>query len=242
MADDEKTPTLEEQVAALKQQLDAATAKNDVLEKTFNALNSARETAPARSATPTANAAALVLSGLGAEDVQFLKSRLGAEWTDADIQKHWAMFQPFIERMAGPLVNQISQALVGLGDYVDRHDALLDVPEYKDLRSDVEQEIRTRAERGERPMSRRELTQMVRARKLPELIEQRAKEQLEDIRKREAAGGAAETQDTAAPATVQKPTRESKPKSLDLNALDPALSHEQRAKAIEDAYGDAVIP
>lgn len=229
------TPSLEDRVAALTRELDQERSQRKMLEDTFRALGgggAATQPARATSAAPGV--------GFGAppsESLQRLKAALGPQWSDDDLRSHWNIIAAFLGELGAP----VFQALGTLADHTDRFDALLGVDGYKELADEVEQERKARAARGEF-LSRRELHQLVRARKLPELIEQAATAKLEEQRQREAAAAAATTQEGAVSAGVQKPgpAPTKQPRTLTPEAL-AALPRGERAKAIEQQLGDTPL-
>ena len=246
MADDDKdttktTPTLEERVEALQAELAAErtartkeSEKAQVLERTLAALGGARQ-----SATGSA-ASAPPLPPLSPEAITRLKARLGSDWTDNEVRHHYAIITPFFEEVGGPIVQQLSSVLFTLGDKLDYHDVELTDADFRKYRAEVKDEIDARKQRGEPAISRKEVTQIVKARHFADEVKTASEAALAAEKERLAAAGSATTE--AGSTHKATPGAAAAGKITKPEDVDKIEKHADRVKAIEDQLGDTPIP
>lgn len=255
MADEEKPaekagPTMEERLAALEAELKAerdgrATdrQRTEMLETTLRALGT---TQTPRSAQSQASGALPFNPGMPSpEDIAFLRS-LYPNYDDQALAQYWQQQQAVLLRAATPILNQVFGALGNAADILDRHDALLEVEEYKPNRKEVDTIVRESREAG-RPISRTEATQILKARKLPELVQQEVERRTKEADERRAAAASAATETgtvaTARPSPAAAPRK--KLAEMSDQERDSALQQMKpadRIAAMEAELGETPIP
>jgi hypothetical protein len=254
MADEpeKKDPTVEEQLAALKQQLAAAEearaqdkARLETYEGTLRALGQGREQPAAQ---PQAASYGYNVPAPTQEDVRFLK-QLYPDATDDQLVAYARQRAAELAYFARPIVNQVYGALGQTADILDRHEAMTDddlARDYKPNKKEVEALRQEYLQSGRAVPPRAELTAIVKARKLPELVRVETERALAADAERRAAAASATTETTVGTARENPAAKPTKPLAAmtdeERSAKLAAMSREDRTKALEDAIGDTPIP
>jgi hypothetical protein len=171
---------------AMRKEIETLKTRTQVYEQTLKALQPAggRESSPDQSPSYSYRP-----SALPSDARQRLKQALGQGWTDQDLDTHWSIIGSFLTELGQPLVNAIG-TLADSQDYVRTR---LTKSDYAEIEDDVEQEYKQRLRRGN-PASRAELYEVVKARKMPELVERKVQAKLDEEKTRSAQAKAAETE------------------------------------------------
>lgn len=186
MAEAAKKPEPEapaDDVAALKAELAELRSRTDVYEKTLKALQP-----PERSNTPEPEQQYTYQpTPIPDVVVQRIKNRLG--WDDQTVKNHWDIIGTYLTEIGQPIV----QAIGTLADQTDYVKTRITKSDYADIEADVEAEYKARSRAG-RPASRAELYEVIKARKLPELVARETERKLAEEKQRVAQTRAAETE------------------------------------------------
>ena len=148
--------------------------------------------------------------------------------------------------MAQPIVEQVYGALGSAADALDLHHVLLEVEDYKPNRKEVEALVKERRGEG-RAITRQEATEIIKSRKIPELVRAETDRQLAEAKARSESAASTATETTTVSTGRPNPAAEPKKKLVDMddkerNAALAGMSAADRAKALEDAIGDTPIP
>jgi hypothetical protein len=183
------TPTPDERVAALEARLAESAAENAAMLKTLKALKGA-EAPPQRRDEAAAGASYTYNPGPVDPAVRArLAQALG--WETKDVDEHWKIIAAFLGEMASPLINAVG-ILADRTDYVQTR---LKLSDYAEIEDECEGEMQSRLRAG-RPASRQEIYQIVKARKMPELIERAAQDKVDAAAARAASAASAATEGT----------------------------------------------
>jgi hypothetical protein len=257
MADEAPKKTPEEQEAAIaKLTADLAAEREgrgqdrsrlDTYEKTLAALGRERQQPTQQmSNNPAANFGMIQVT---ADDIRFYKS-LYPESTDEQIAQYARMRKAELAYEAQPIVNRYDQYLGNAADILDRHDVMVDedvVKDYKPHKKEIEALRQEYLESG-RPVPRRaELTQIVKARKIPELVKAETERQMAEAKARQESAASATTETTTVSTGRPNPAAAPKKNLAEMddkerNAALAGMSAKDRAQALEDAIGDTPIP
>ena len=244
-----KAPTMEERLAALEADLKAerdARAKVEeragLLDRTLQALGRDRQPEPQRPAPGGMN---MNVPPPGAQEMEQLR-RMYPGTADAELVDAYQKAGMLLAMHAGPLVQNVYGVLGQAANEIDRHNALLDLDDYKPNRKEVE-ELRTQYEReGRQIPPRKELVEIVKARKLPELVQAQVESRLAAEKERTASAHSSVTEgvsvEKAGPSAVRAPTKKLTDMTpAEREAATANMSREDRIKALEEAAGDTPV-
>jgi hypothetical protein len=227
----ETPPSVEELQAQLAEEREA----RKLYEDTLKSLSGASPSATASHAAPPQTAASSYAppppqGGLSREALDRIRHATGLA-SDDDVLAWVKVAGPIFEEMARPAVS----AIVNLMDQQDKLSAKLSIDGYKELEESIESEILSQRQRGIM-LPRAEVAQLVRAKKLPELLakEQERKAVERKSRSQAARAGAMESGslEKAGPSPTKTSTRR------DLDAIKALPTREDRMKALEELAGN----
>jgi hypothetical protein len=250
MADEpkkEEAPNLEERLAALEAELRAERegrsqdkSRLETYEKTLAALGRERSQPQDQRAAGGFNIPEPSAAQVAAARQYFPQA------DEAQIRTWLREQAAAMSIVAEPLVQQIYGALGSAADALDLHHVLLEVDDYKPNRKEVEALVKERRGEG-RAITRQEATEIIKSRKIPELVRAETDRQLAEAKARQESAASTTTETTTISTGRPNPAATPKKNLAEMddkerNAALAAIKPEDRVKALEDAIGDTPIP
>lgn len=237
MADDERpqpdpapepepqAPEPEESIEDLRAQLIEERAARTAYQETLNALSQAPASAPTSQPTPgyvpTAPPSASDL-------VRHIAQVTGTD--EAQIAPWVPVLDAYFQSRAQPLITTIA-------DRLDSHEVRLTKKDYSEIEKEVEQEFVSHFRAGT-PKSRADLYEMVKARKLPELLAEKAAKSAAERKSRATATAASETETAGVQKAGPSPLKSRAPQKRDIEHMQ---NRDEKIAAVEQALDGILI-